>query len=156
MSAGAIEAPSTPVVQEYLSDVSSGSASVPTSGAGIGESHSPKVVAVNSYFSLRFHVLSLIKASYLTAMKSVNVLPGGAGIVSHVDGLPSGVQVSGAGVPSYLDAVGSASPTTAASGPSSNVASDPSTKIDTQISHEGSQTTITITAVTTVVLDGAA
>lgn len=139
MSAGAIEAPSTPAVQEYLSDVSSGSAPVPTSGAGI--------------------------ASYLTAMKSVNVLPGGAGIKSHVDVLPSGVQLSGAGIPSYLDTVGSAHPTSAtdvpavvaaALGPSPNIASDPSTEIDTQISHEGSQTTITITAVTTVVLGGAA
>merc|ERR1711957_884647 len=132
MSSGAIEAPSAPVVQEYLSDVSSGAASAPTSGAGI--------------------------ASYLTAMKSVNVLSGGAGLQSHVNALASGSQLSGAGLPNYLDIVGGAAlatvtdvPVAVASTPSS--VSDPSTKIDTQISHDGLQTTITITSVTTVVLD---
>lgn len=131
MSAGTTEAPSAPVVQEYLSDVSTGAASVPTSGAGI--------------------------ASYLTAMTSVNVLSGGAGIQSHVNTLASGSQLSGAGLPGYLDVVGGAAPAPVADAPVAAAStpatpSDPSTKIDTQISHDGDKTTITITSVTTVVV----
>jgi len=136
MSAGAIEAPSAPVVEEYLEDVSSGAASTPTSGAGI--------------------------ASYLTALTSATALSGGAGIASHVSTLASGNELSGGGVTSYLDSVGGAAPAPIADVPAvaavaatPATAGEPSTQIDTQVSHDGLQTTITITSVTTVVIDDA-
>jgi len=133
MSTGATEAPSAPVVEEYLEDVSSGAASTPTSGAGI--------------------------ASYLTALTSSTALSGGAGITSHVNTLASGSQLSGGGVTSYLDSVASTAPAPIADVPAvaatPATAGEPSTKIDTQVSHDGLQTTITITSVTTVVIDDA-
>lgn len=135
-SAGATAAPSAPVVKNYLDNMSSGAASAPTSASGI--------------------------ASYLSALGSANVLSGGAGIKAHVDTLTSGTQLSGGGVKGYLDMVGGASPSTpVASAPAagakqaSSIPGTPSTKIDTQVSHNGLQTTITITSVTTVVIDDA-
>lgn len=134
MSAGATEAPSAPAVKEYLDDMSSGAASAPTSGSGM--------------------------ASYLTALGGSNCLSGGAGIYSHLDSLASGTQLSGAGPGGYLDSVGGAAPAApvvdvpaVVAGATPAVAGSPSTKIDTQVSHDGLQTTITITSVTTVVID---
>lgn len=122
MASGATVAPATPAVQEYLSDVSSGAASAPTSGSGI--------------------------ASYLTALGTSSSLSGGAGIPSHVDTLASGSQLSGSGMPNYLDAIAAQAGVTGSLG-------TPTTKVDTQVSHDGAQTTITITSVTTVVVDDA-
>ena len=82
MTSGAAEAPAAPAVQEYLSDVSSGATSVPTSGSGI--------------------------ASYLSAMGSASALSGGAGIPTHVGSLASGNQLSGAGITGYLDVISQA------------------------------------------------
>ena len=90
MSSGSVVAPSSPAVQNYLEDVSSGAASTPTSGGGI--------------------------ASYIGALSSTNVLSGGAGIATHVNGLGSATQLSGAGMPSYLDAVGGVSSAPVANG----------------------------------------
>ena len=138
MSSGETSAPSAPAVKNYLDDMSSGAASAPTSGGGI--------------------------ASYLSALGNGNVLSGGPGIQSHVGSLASGgSQLSGTGMPSYLDAVGSAvsaavsdvSAAAAAYG-SPSVAGSPSTTIDTQVSSDGSQTTVTITSVTTVIIDDTA
>lgn len=137
MSAGATAAPSAPVVKDYLDNMSSGATSAPTSGSGI--------------------------ASYLTALgSSSNVLSGGMGIKTHVDTLASGTQLSGGGLKGYLDIVGGAAPPApVASAPAgvvkqaSSIPGTPSTKIDTQVSHNGLQTTITITSVTTVVIDDA-
>ena len=137
MSAGATAAPSAPVVKDYLDNMSSGATSAPTSGSGI--------------------------ASYLTALgSSSNVLSGGMGIKTHVDTLASGTQLSGGGLKGYLDIVGGAAPPSpVASAPAvvakqaSSIPGTPSTKIDTQVSHNGLQTTITITSVTTVVIDDA-
>ena len=126
MSAGMTGAPSSPAVKEYLNDMSTGAASAPTSGSGI--------------------------ASYLQALGSGSSLSGGAGIRSHADSLASGSQLAGAGMTSYLDMVSGA----ALAAPVVNVPAvvgSPSTKIDTQVSHNGFQTTITITSVTTVVID---
>ena len=101
MSSGSVVAPSSPAVQNYLEDVSSGAASTPTSGGGI--------------------------ASYIGALSSTNVLSGGAGIATHVNGLGSATQLSGAGMPSYLDAVGgaSAAPVVSTVAPISNGATAP-------------------------------
>ncbi len=137
MSSGATAAPSAPAVKTYLDNVSSGATSAPTSGSGI--------------------------ASYLTALGSATSLSGGAGIKSHVDTLPVGSQLAGAGLKSYLDMVGgAATPAVAAAvaeavsaTPSAVSAGTPTTKIDTQVTHNGLQTTITITSVTTVVIDDA-
>ena len=82
MSSGSVVAPSSPAVQNYLEDVSSGAASTPTSGGGI--------------------------ASYIGALSSTNVLSGGAGIATHVNGLGSATQLSGTGISSYLDNVNQA------------------------------------------------
>jgi len=118
-------------VQTYLEDVSSGATAAPTSGAGI--------------------------AGYLDAIGTNSALSGGAGIVSHANRLASTNSLSGSGLPSYLDSVGGAiSPAVSeviASLPST--ASEPSTTIDTQVTHDGTQTIITITSVTTVVIDDA-
>lgn len=132
MSSGATSAPSAPAVKNYLDDMSSGAASAPTSGGGI--------------------------ASYLTALGSVNVLSGGPGIQSHVGSLASGgTQLSGTGMPSYLNALGSAvSAAVAAATASPAVAGSPSTTIDTQVSSDGYQTTVTITSVTTVIINDTA
>lgn len=137
MSAGATAAPSAPVVKDYLDNMSSGATSAPTSGSGI--------------------------ASYFSALGgSANVLSGGAGIKTHVDTLASGTQLSGGGVKGYLDMVGGAAPSAPVANAPAIVAEQvlsipgtPSTKIDTQVSHNGLQTTITITSVTTVVIDDA-
>ncbi len=136
MSSGATAAPSAPAVKAYLDNMSSGATSTPTSGSGI--------------------------ASYLTVLGSATSLSGGAGIRSHVDTLPVGSQLAGAGLKSYLDLVGGAAPAALAvvadpvtAKPSAVSASSPSTKIDTQVTHNGLQTTITITSVTTVVIDDA-
>lgn len=139
MSSGATSAPSAPAVKNYLDDMSSGAASAPTSGGGI--------------------------ASYLTALGSVNVLSGGPGIQSHVGSLASGgTQLSGTGMPSYLNALGSAVSAAVADVPaavaaataSPAVAGSPSTTIDTQVSSDGYQTTVTITSVTTVIINDTA
>ena len=135
MSSGAVAAPSAPAVQSYLDGVSSGATAAPTSGSGI--------------------------ASYLTSMGTGTALSGGAGIATHVGTLSSGSQLSGPGIGSYLDSVGSAvaSPgvdvpaIVASHTPANGVASAPSTTVDTQVSHAGSQTTVVITSVTTVVID---
>ncbi len=138
MSSGVTAAPSAPAVKAYLDNMSSGATSTPTSGSGI--------------------------ASYLTALGSATSLSGGAGIRSHVDTLPVGSQLAGAGLKSYLDMVGGAAPAAAAAAPAvvaepvtatpaAVSAGSPSTKIDTQVTHNGLQTTITITSVTTVVID---
>lgn len=138
MSSGAAAAPSAPAVKAYLDNMSSGATSAPTSGSGI--------------------------ASYLTALGSATSLSGGGGIRSHVDTLPVGSQLAGSGLKSYLDAVGGTSPAVAAPAvvaevvaatPAAVSAGTPSTKIDTQVTHNGLQTTITITSVTTVVIDDA-
>ena len=134
MSSGAVAAPSAPVVEEYISDVSSGATSAPTSGSGI--------------------------ASYLSALGSASALAGGAGIPTHVGSLASGNQLSGAGITSYLDTVAGAAPAPIANVPAvaasvPATAGTPTTKIDTQVTHDGLQTTITITSVTTVVIDDA-
>ena len=131
MSSGATAAPAAPAVKSYLDNVSSGATSTPTSGSGI--------------------------ASYLSALGNTNVLSGGGGIRSHVDTLASGTQLSGGGVKGYLDNVGGAVAAAYASATkqASSIPGTPSTKIDTQVSHNGLQTTITITSVTTVVIDDA-
>jgi hypothetical protein len=131
MSAGATAAPSAPVVKDYLDNMSSGATSAPTTGSGI--------------------------ASYLSALGgSANVLSGGAGIKTHVDTLASSTQLSGGGIKGYLDIVGGAAPSASvAAQKASSIPGTPSTKIDTQVSHNGLQTTITITSVTTVVIDDA-
>jgi len=107
----------------------------------------------------------LIPASYLTALTGGSALLGGGGILSHVNTLASGSQLTGAGVTSYLDAVGGAAPApvtdvpavvaAVAATPAAASANSPSTTIDTQVSHDGLQTTITITSVTTVLIDDA-
>lgn len=127
MSSGATAAPAAPAVKSYLDNVSSGATSTPTSGSGI--------------------------ASYLSALGNVNALSGGGGIRSHVDTLASGTQLFGGGVKGYLDNVGGA--VASATKQASSIPGTPSTKIDTQVSHNGLQTTITITSVTTVVIDDA-
>jgi hypothetical protein len=87
---------------------------------------------------------------------NTNALSGGGGIRSHVDTLASGTQLSGGGVKGYLDNVGGAVAAYAsATKQAPSIPGTPSTKIDTQVSHNGLQTTITITSVTTVVIDDA-
>ena len=98
-------------------------------------------------------------------MTGGSALSGGSGILSHVNTLGSGSALHGAGVTSYLDAVGGAAPApitdvpavvaATPATPAAASANSPSTKIDTQVSHDGSQTTITITSVTTVLIDDA-
>ncbi len=135
LTTGAAAAPSTPAVQSYLENVSSGAAAAPTSGAGI--------------------------ASYLEAMGTNSALSGGAGIASHVNNLPaSAVCISGNGMSSYLDTVGGAispavSEVLAAVGAGAPTAGTPNTTIDTQVTQDGTKTYITITSVTTVVIDDA-
>mmetsp|Transcript_7943 Transcript_7943/g.13503 ORF Transcript_7943/g.13503 Transcript_7943/m.13503 type:complete len:470 (-) Transcript_7943:198-1607(-) len=131
LTTGAAAAPSTPAVQSYLEDVSSGAAATPTSGAGI--------------------------AGYLDAIGTNTALTGGAGIVSHANRLVSTNSLTGSGMPSYLDAVGGAispavSEVIASLAPT---AGEPNTTIDTQVTHDGTKTIITITSVTTVVIDDA-
>jgi len=131
LTTGAAAAPSTPAVQSYLEDVSSGAAAAPTSGAGI--------------------------ASYLDAIGTNTALSGGAGITSHANRLAATTSLSGRGMPSYLDTVGGAispavSEVIAAIAPT---AGEPTTTIDTKVFHDGTKTTITITSVTTVVIDDA-
>lgn len=136
MSSGSVVAPSAPVVQNYLEDVSSGAASTPTSGAGI--------------------------SSYIGALASTNVLSGGAGISSHVNNLGSATQVSGAGIPSYLDNVnqedkeileGEIFNQVFSNKANGSTAPNETTTVDTQVSHNGDQTTITTTTVTTVIVN---
>jgi len=130
LTTGAAAAPSTPAVQSYLEDVSSGAAAAPTSGAGI--------------------------ASYLDAIGTNTALAGGAGITSHANRLAATTSLSKRGMPpSYLDTVGSAispavSEVIAAMAPTAGA---PTTTIDTQVTYDGTKTTITITSVTTVIID---
>ncbi len=129
MSAGSTASPSAPVVKELLDSVSSGE----STGSGI--------------------------ADYLSSLPVTNAQAGGAGIPSYLDSVPSNPnQLSGGGFTSYLDSV-SGVPAyvdavvaqVAQSTPA--VAGQPSTTIDTHISQDGSTTTVTITSVTTVVID---
>ena len=59
-------------------------------------------------------------------------------------------------MPSYLDSVGgggsAADSANVPSGGGATIDGSPSSTVDTQVTHDGSQTTITITSVTTVVI----
>jgi len=102
---------------------------------------------------------------YLSTLASSSALSGGAGITSYLDSVPTyGTRQTGSGMSSYLDSVGTAAPVAssehvpvAAEPVTSNLAStgstSPTTTIDTKVSQNGLQTTITITSVTTVVID---
>ena len=65
-------------------------------------------------------------------------------------------QLHGPGMPSYLDSVGGVGSAAASAnvpvGGGAAVDGSPSSTVDTQVTHDGSQTTITITSVTTVVI----
>ena len=78
--------------------------------------------------------------------------------MSHANRLGATTSLSGNGIASsYLDTVGgpispAVSEVIAAIAPT---AGQPNTTIDTKVSYDGTQTTITITSVTTVVIDDA-
>ena len=66
------------------------------------------------------------------------------------------LQLHGSGMPSYLDSVGgvrsAAASANVPAGGGAAVDGSSSSTVDTQVTHDGSQTTITITSVTTVVI----
>jgi len=78
-------------------------------------------------------------ANYLDAIGTNSALSGGAGFVSYLD------TVGGAISPAVSEVIASLAPT----------AGEPNTTIDTQVTHDGTKTIITITSVTTVVIDDA-
>ena len=80
MGSGAVAAPSAPAVQEYISDVSSGSTSAPTSGSGIA----------NYLDSVPTNPNQLSGGGITTYLATVATNPervGGAGIGSYLDGI---------------------------------------------------------------------
>ena len=98
----------------------------------------------------------------MASLASTNVLSGGAGIASHVNNLGSATQVSGAGIPSYLDNVnqedkaileGEIFNQVFSNKVNGSTAPNETTTVDTQVSHNGDQTTITTTTVTTVIVN---
>ena len=100
--------------------------------------------------------------NYMASLASTNVLSGGAGITSHVNNLGSATQVSGAGIPSYLDNVNQEDKETLEgeifnqvfpNKANGSTAPNETTTVDTQVSHNGDQTTITTTTVTTVIVN---
>lgn len=101
-------------------------------------------------------------SSYMKSLASTNVLSGGAGIASHVNNLGSATQVSGTGIPSYLDNVnqedkaileGEIFNQVFSNKVDGSTAPNETTTVDTQVSHNGDQTTITTTTVTTVIVN---
>jgi hypothetical protein len=143
LSSGAAAAPSAPAVASYAKDVASGNVAPPVSGSGI--------------------------ASYLSTVPVTSARVGGAGITSYQDTVATtSSRVSGAGIASYADSVNTAPAvpiqnvpvpiSTAVADPvvsvlAANPNVTPTTTVDTQVSQDGLQTTITITSVTTVVID---
>ena len=138
LSSGAALAPSTPAVASYAADVGSGFVAAPTSGSGI--------------------------ASYLDTVPATSTRHGGQGITAYLDtvGTTSSV-LSGPGLANFVDSVNTiqnvppavstvvADPVVSALAANPDIT--PTTTIDTQVSQDGLQTTITITSVTTVVID---
>ena len=136
LSSGAALAPSTPAVASYAADVGSGFVAAPTSGSGI--------------------------ASYLDTVPATSTRHGGQGITAYLDTVGTTSSVL-SGLASFVDSVNTiqnvppavstvvADPVVSALAANPDIT--PTTTIDTQVSQDGLQTTITITSVTTVVID---
>ena len=89
--------------------------------------------------------------------KAASSHPSGSGMTSYLSSLGgTNSQLHGPGMPSYLDSVGgggsAADSANVPSGGGATIDGSPSSTVDTQVTHDGSQTTITITSVTTVVI----
>ena len=138
LSSGAASAPSAPAVASYAADVGSGFVAAPTSGSGI--------------------------ASYLNTVPVTSARQGGQGLTSYLDTVGStSSALSGPGLASFADSVNTiqnvppavstvvADPIVSALAANPDIT--PTTTVDTQVSQDGLQTTITITSVTTVVID---
>ncbi|KAL7536907.1 hypothetical protein ACHAXR_012120 [Thalassiosira sp. AJA248-18] len=139
------------VTREFWGSIEMVGASISVSGkihGGIGANEQFPIDSELGYFTMID-----AEASEADVEKAASAHPSGAGITSYLSDLGNtNSQLSGSGMPSYLDAVGGVAPAASVAKTTPGVAGSPSSTVDTKVTRDGRQTTVTVTSVTTVVI----